>query len=312
LIDQNTPKIIKKDKVTEPWLDRDLRRLRNKRNKLYKSIKNCQVPEESLLAEYNNIASEFRSKSNEAYNNYVASVGNDIVSNPKKFFDFINIKRKNSGFPKSMSSNGVIYSNSIDICKMFATNFQNIYRSDTVPSNTNCSLSQNSNIASSLSSLNISAEEVVNCISGLDLNCGPGPDQIPPILLTNCVFSLAYPLSYLFNFSLNSGVFPELWKSSFLVPVHKSGVKTAIENYRGIAKLSTIPKLFEKIVVQKIEPILDPLLNEQQHGFRGGRSTTTNLAVFTSSILCFMEKGLPVDAVYTDFSKAFDRVNHSI
>jgi len=58
--------------------------------------------------------------------------------------------------------------------------------------------------------------------------------------------------------------------------------------------------------------MLDPYLNEQQHGFRNGRSTTTNLMIFTSFILCEMQKGFSVDAIYTDFSKAFDRVDHGI
>jgi len=317
LIELHTPKMIKKEKATEPWLDRSLRALRNKRNKLYKLIKSCQVPEESILVQYHTLAHDFREKSNDAYNNYIANIGNEIISNPKKFFEFINIKKKCLGYPKSMTSNGVVYSNSIDICKQFAMNFQNIYRSDKTSFSSDVSISDdsalsNSNNINSLTNLNISTDEVISFVNGLDINSGPGPDLIPPIFLTNCVFSLAYPLTFLFNFSLNFGVFPDLWKSSFLVPVYKNGVKTAIENYRGIAKLSSIPKLFEKIIVHKIGPVLDPLLNEEQHGFRTGRSTTTNLAVFTSFVLCSMEKGLAVDTVYTDFSKAFDRVNHTI
>jgi hypothetical protein len=36
----------------------------------------------------------------------------------------------------------------------------------------------------------------------------------------------------------------------------------------------------------------------------------TSLVVFSYFVLTEMEDGLQVDAVYTDFSKAFDRVNH--
>lgn len=48
----------------------------------------------------------------------------------------------------------------------------------------------------------------------------------------------------------------------------------------------------------------------EQHGFFGGRSTVTNLFIYTNFILNAMEEGSEVDAVYTDFKKAFDSVNH--
>jgi len=210
-----------------------------------------------------------------------------------------------------MSPNGIFLSNPQDICNSFASHFQNIYTSDS-----SSTISSPVNIQNSeppvFTNINITPDEVVSFINTIDINCGPGPDLIPPILLLNSDIQLAVPLTFLFNHSLQSGVFPELWKSSFLIPTYKKGVKTVIENYRGIAKLSTIPKLLEKIVVHKIGSSIDSLLNEQQHGFRPGRSTTTNLAVFTSSLLCSLEKGLSVDTVYTDFSKAFDTVSHKI
>jgi ribonucleases P/MRP protein subunit RPP40 len=49
-----------------------------------------------------------------------------------------------------------------------------------------------------------------------------------------------------------------------------------------------------------------------QHGFFKGRSTVTNLIEFTSYVLNCMENGVQVDAVYTNFSKAFDKVSHSL
>lgn len=49
-----------------------------------------------------------------------------------------------------------------------------------------------------------------------------------------------------------------------------------------------------------------------QHGFLKQRSTTTNLAEFTQFVLRNMEGGGQVDVIYTDFEKAFDRVDHII
>jgi hypothetical protein len=49
-----------------------------------------------------------------------------------------------------------------------------------------------------------------------------------------------------------------------------------------------------------------------QHGFFKGRSFVTNLIELTSYVLNCMENGVQVDAIYTDFSKAFDMVSHRL
>jgi hypothetical protein len=49
-----------------------------------------------------------------------------------------------------------------------------------------------------------------------------------------------------------------------------------------------------------------------QHGFFKGRSTMTNLIEFTSYVSNCMENGVQEDAIYTDFSKAFDKVSHRL
>ena len=116
----------------------------------------------------------------------------------------------------------------------------------------------------------------------------------------------------MFNRSLSTGSFPSFWKNSYLTPIFKSGNRSDILNYRGIAILSAIPKLFEKLVCDKLTDTISKTLNVQQHGFIKNRSTITNLATFTSSVINEMEKNNQVDAIYTDFSKAFDRVNHNI
>jgi len=53
------------------------------------------------------------------------------------------------------------------------------------------------------------------------------------------------------------------------------------------------------------------IINEQ-HGFRTGRSTITNLSIFKQSILDSFKTGFQTDVIYTDLEKAFDRVNHKL
>lgn len=51
---------------------------------------------------------------------------------------------------------------------------------------------------------------------------------------------------------------------------------------------------------------------DEQHGFRNGKSTVTNLTVFKQSIMDSFSSNSQLDAVYTDFEKAFDKIDHSL
>lgn len=83
-------------------------------------------------------------------------------------------------------------------------------------------------------------------------------------------------------------------------------------NYRGVAILSTLPKLLERLVTKHLTSLFEQHLVMAQHGFRSGRSTCTNLVEFVSIVTRGMQNGDQIDVIYTDLSKAFDRVNHRL
>jgi hypothetical protein len=66
------------------------------------------------------------------------------------------------------------------------------------------------------------------------------------------------------------------------------------------------------MVCDKLIPVIRPRISDAQHGFLKGRSTVTNLVEFSNSVIGEMENGRQVDGVYTDFSKAFDRVYYTL
>jgi len=68
-----------------------------------------------------------------------------------------------------------------------------------------------------------------------------------------------------------------------------------------------------KVLYQKkIIPIFKNIIIDEQHGFMSGRSTSTNLLVLQHYLLDAFKAGLQVDVIYTDFSKAFDKIDHDI
>lgn len=68
----------------------------------------------------------------------------------------------------------------------------------------------------------------------------------------------------------STGTFSDLWKESFIVPLHKCGPRYCVQNYRCIAKLSVIPKLFERLITNSLIYSLSPifqLINMDLCGF---------------------------------------------
>lgn len=112
-----------------------------------------------------------------------------------------------------------------------------------------------------------------------NISKGPGSDFIPPSVVEYCNDLLAPPLSFIFNRSLCSVVFPNVFKTGHNVQLHKSGLTSGIRNYRPITVLHILAKVFENIVLSRIISWVRNKVDDNQHGFMLGRSTT-NLIMF--------------------------------
>jgi hypothetical protein len=132
--------------------------------------------------------------------------------------------------------------------------------------------------------------EVFEGLSNMGLNSTYGPDGLPPIILSKRCYALASPLYALFNMSLTQRIFPDLWKSSLVLPIFKSGNRNSIKNYRPISKLSFLPKLFEKIIEPKLSCAFNRLIIDEQYSFRAHKSIYTNLLVYVTNLFVTVEK----------------------
>jgi hypothetical protein len=97
-----------------------------------------------------------------------------------------------------------------------------------------------------------------------------------------------------------------------VTPISKVVRRNNVEDYRGVAILSAIPKRFELLVYRTMLQRLEDLISVIQQGFMKNQSTVTNLLEYASLVLISIEEGWQVDSVYTDFSKAFDQVRHQL
>eukprot|EP00061_Rhincodon_typus_P001257 g14206.t1 len=101
-----------------------------------------------------------------------------------------------------------------------------------------------------------------------------GPDNILAIILRTCVPELVGPLTKLFQYSYNTGIYPTMWKIAHVCPVHKKQDKSDPANYRPIGLLSIISKVMEGVNNSAIKQHLlrNNLLSDAQFGFRQGHS----------------------------------------
>jgi hypothetical protein len=85
-----------------------------------------------------------------------------------------------------------------------------------------------------------------------------------------------------------------------------------ITNYRGISIQPTLAKLLDRLMSNQLRTACKHVIDSVQHGFRQGKSTSTNLLIYQNYIVEALKNGHQVDSIYEDFSKAFDRVKHNI
>ena len=165
-------------------------------------------------------------------------------------------------------------------------------------------------LSNDLSAITLSTNEVYKVLSTLNPSKSPGPDGVTSRLLKDLALELAGQLTCLFNKSLASGQFPNKWKDANLTPVHKSGSKTLVSNYRGTALLSVVSKVLERCVLPRIYNHVFPYLNSLQHGFRHNESRVTQMIQYFHFLASTLDSGGQVDTIYLDMTKAFDRIPH--
>ncbi|MGL1888436.1 MAG: reverse transcriptase family protein [Reichenbachiella sp.] len=160
----------------------------------------------------------------------------------------------------------------------------------------------------------VTEDKVKQMILKLNAFKATGLDGLPAKFLRDSAETVAKPLTYIINLSIECGEFPQELKLAKVVPIYKKKEKTEPGNYRPVSILSIVSKLFEKIVCEQLTEHLDSnnYLYELQSGFRSSYSTDSCLIHLSDYILKQQDKGHYTGMVILDLQKAFDTVNHQI
>lgn len=289
------------------WFSPELKSLVIRKKAIHKCMK--ETGDLSWYPEYSNLRAECGLMSDHCYRAHINQTESNLISEPRKFWKYTKSLKTSNHLPNLMFLNEESSNTDEGISNLFAKHFSSVYSHS---SNLHASIPPPFNSVINLSSVEIAESAVLSKLNSLAPKTSSGPDNIPSIVLKYCSSALAKPLCLIFNKSLSEGVFPEEWKSSYIIPIFKSGNRTQINNFRPVAKLSEIPKLFESLVCDIITPLFKQIIMPQQHGFIHGKSTATNLLSFQNYVINQMEDHVQVDTIYTDCSKAFDKVDISL
>ena len=170
-------------------------------------------------------------------------------------------------------------------------------------------------VSQHLSELVITNQDIIDAMSSQAAQSCPGPDGVPALLIKQCLSELVDLLRVLFQFSIDTGDVPELFKSAFIKPALKSGKNKAMpSSYRPLSMTSILSKCLERILRKLLQDHLEDndLFTTSQHGFRSGRSCLTQLLDHYDRVIRALESGANCDVIYLDYAKAFDKVDIGI
>ena len=150
-------------------------------------------------------------------------------------------------------------------------------------------------------------DELTKSIKLFSNNKSSGLDYIPTILWKDPTF-----LRLLLEFCNHTFEYhspPSAWLTGGIIPVPKKGDLTLASNYRGITLMTIASKIYNKLILNRIVPFLDPLVRKNQNGFRKGRGTLSQILCIRRILEEMRKLDKEVVLCFVDFKKAFDSIN---
>ena len=164
----------------------------------------------------------------------------------------------------------------------------------------------------------VDAQTLIKLVKFLKRGKAPGPDTIHnEVFRLGTTTSLYHHLARLFTSSIQLGYIPTAWKIATLNMLLKPDKPPYLTtSYRPISLISSIMKLFERVIEQRLRShnqILEHIgfISKHQSDFRTAKSTDYHLFRLSQSIMESFNRGEHVVAAFLDIEKAFDNVWHN-
>ena len=259
---------------------------------------------------YKNIRNEVTAATRRDRQCFERNISKQIRNNNKLFWRYINSQRQSkTSIPDLKRPDGSLATTDIEKAEILNNQFSSVFtREDT----TNIPEFDPLPYSSPLNNIQISPTEVKKKLAKLRTDKSCGPDGVHPLILNKLADTMCIPLSIIYRTSIFTGQVPTTWKEGVVTALFKKGKKSDPANYRAITLTSIVCKLLERIIVEILIKHLrkNNLQSKWQHGFTMKKSTVTNLIEALNVWSEALSHNLPVDIIYLDYEKAFDKVPH--
>lgn len=157
----------------------------------------------------------------------------------------------------------------------------------------------------------LSINDILRKINELNPNKAPGHDLITGKLIKELPVRAKRLIQHIFNAILRTNYYPNTWKLSKIIMIPKPGKDiTQVKSYRPISLLPILSKLFEKLLLEKIQPFISQVTPQHQFGFRHKHSTIEQVHRITNCIRKALDEKKYCSGVFLDIAQAFDKVWH--
>ena len=308
-------KYVSSKRLSKPWLSSGILNSIKTKSRYFKLYKQGIIDEQFNRKYRNCLNSVIR----QAKRNYYMNTFNSCQNNIKKTWGLI--KQLLSKKPKSSTIRSIIINNSeiadnSEIAEHFNNYFADIahiLNNQIPPSNISPYSCVTENYLSSAFFYPVTANEVENIITNLK-NTSTNINEIPVKLIKGVGNLISGKIAEMVNASLCSGIFPNCLKLARIVPIYKKGDPMNMSNYRPIALLPTLSKIFEKCISTRLLSFFNKFdtIFSRQFGFLKGRSTADAFLSLVEYIYNCLNNKEYCTGIFIDFTKAFDTVNHEI
>ena len=231
-----------------------------------------------------------------------------MKSNPKRFFSYLNSKRKIRNTLTSLQMDDGKMSTTPKetanrLAHFFASTYINEISDSPQPENRDCP---------QIGDIIFDGQDIMNILRKLNISKSMGPDGVHPKLLNYLCSDENFisAITTLFQRIYDSGQLPDIWKSASVTALRKKGLKSNAENYRPISLTCILSKIFEKILRNHVLDHFMPHVYANQYGFLPRKSCLSNLLDCMDHVYDILDSGEDADIIYLDFMKAFDSVSH--
>ena len=310
-VENYIPKKIVKKLNRPKWMTQQAFNARTKKYNLWKKYQKSKRYED--YAEYKRALNRATKEARQAKRDFERKIAENIKEDPKSFFAYTRskMKTKDRVGPLTDQDGKTVTDDQVG-ANLLNQFFTSVFTAENVNKMPEPSRLFTADESSQLTDILLTEGEIEKSLANLKPNKAPGVDSILPNVIKEVAKEVAPPLTMIFQSSLNEGMVPDDWRNANVTPLFKKGKRCLTSNYRPVSLTSIICKVLESHIRKAVVDHLrsHKLIKDSQHGFRSGKSCLTNLLEFLEIVTNYVDQGFPVDAIYLDFSKAFDKVPH--